>query len=238
MKASGMQPFQKRKNSHFHSIVGRGLNKVGNQESRNSDYKKRNFQQSFELVMKLKDIDVKKTDLNINEVVFLPNKLSELARVCVFASGDNAVRAQRAGADRVIENAELDRLASEKRAAKKLAREYQFFLADTSLMPKIGRVLGPYLGPKGRMPTPVPPNAPLEAMLNRYRTAIRIKSRGSLSVAGKVGDESLDDSQVADNAIAVISQVERKLPNGEKNIQSMTVKKTMGKLVKSKIEEE
>lgn len=207
-------------------------------KARNTDYTKRNFQQSFELILKLKDVDVKKTDLNINEVVFLPNKLSELAKVCVFAAGDNAVRAQRAGADKVIENAELDRLASEKRAAKKLAREYQFFLADTSLMPKIGRVLGPYLGPKGRMPTPVPQNAPLEAMLNRYRTAVRIKSRGSLSVAGKVGDESLDDSKVADNAMAVISQVERKLPNGEKNIQSMTVKKTMGKLVKSKLEEE
>src|SRR5487761_268422 len=207
-------------------------------KARNADYSKRNFQQSFELILKLKDVDVKKTDLNINEVVFLPNKLSELAKVCVFAAGDNAVRAQRAGADKVIENAELDRLASEKRAAKKLAREYQFFLADTSLMPKIGRVLGPYLGPKGRMPTPVPQNAPLEAMLSRYRTAVRIKSRGSLSVAGKVGDESLDDSKVADNAMAVITQVERKLPNGEKNIQSMTVKKTMGKLVKSKLEEE
>lgn len=207
-------------------------------KARSSDYSKRNFQQSFELILKLKDIDVKKTDLNINEVVFLPNKLSGLAKVCVFAVGDNAVRAQRAGADRVIESAELDRLASEKRAAKKLAREYQFFLADTSLMPKIGRILGPYLGPKGRMPTPVPPNAPLEAMLSRYRTAVRIKSRSSLSVAGKVGDESLDDSKVADNAMAIISQVEKKLPNGEKNIQSMTLKKTMGKLVKAKIEED
>jgi large subunit ribosomal protein L1 len=207
-------------------------------KARNSDYAKRNFQQSFELILKLKDIDVKKIDLNINEVVFLPNKLSELAKVCVFAAGDNAVRAQRAGADRVIESAELDRLASEKRSAKKLAREYQFFLADTSLMPKIGRVLGPYLGPKGRMPAPVPPNAPLEAMLNRYRTGVRIKSRGSLSVAGKVGDESLDDSKVADNAMAVIAQVERKLPNGEKNIETMIVKKTMGKLVKAKLEEE
>jgi large subunit ribosomal protein L1 len=205
-------------------------------KARSSDYAKRNFQQSFELVMKLKDIDVKKSDLNINEVVFLPNKLSEEAKVCVFAVGDNALRAQRAGADRVIESAELDRLASEKRSAKKLAREYQFFLSDTSLMPKIGRVLGPFLGPKGRMPTPVPPNAPLESMLARYRTAVRVKSRGSLSVAGKVGDESLDDSRVADNAMAMITQVERKLPNGEKNIQSMIFKKTMAKPVKSKIE--
>src|SRR5579863_9451625 len=202
-------------------------------KARSADYSERKFKQSFELILKLKDIDVKKTDLNINEVVFLPNKLSELARVCVFASGDNAVRAQRAGADRVIESAELDRLASEKRQAKKLAREYQFFLADTSLMPKIGRVLGPYLGPKGRMPTPVPPNAPLETMLSRYRTAVRVKSRGSLSVAGKVGDESLEDSKVADNALAVIAQVEKKLPSGERNIQTLTMKKSMGKTIKS-----
>src|SRR5690349_18874453 len=98
-------------------------------KARVEDYKKRNFPQSFELIVTLKDIDVKKTDLNVNEVVFLPNKLSEEAKVAVFAAGDNAVRAQRAGADRVIESSELDRLASEKRSAKKLAREYQFFLA-------------------------------------------------------------------------------------------------------------
>ena len=201
-------------------------------KARSSDYKKRNFDQSFELILTLKDIDVKKTDLNVNEVVFLPNKLSEVAKVCVFAAGDNAVRAQRAGADRVIEGGELDRLASEKRSAKKLAREYQFFIADTALMPKIGKILGQFLGPKGRMPTPVPPAAPLESMLSRYRTAIRIKSRGSLSIAGKIGDESLDDAKVADNALAVITQVERKLPNGEKNINSLLVKKSMGKVTK------
>ena len=206
-------------------------------KARSEDYGKRNFKQSFELILKLKEIDVKKTALNINEVVFLPNKLSDVAKVCIFAVGDNALRAEKAGADKVVEAAELDRLASEKRKAKKLAREYQFFLADTSLMPKIGRILGPFLGPKGRMPTPVPPSAPLETMLSRYRTAVRVKSRGSLSVAGKVGDETLDDSKVADNALALITQVEKKLPNGEKNIHSLIIKKTMGKPVKANMVE-
>ena len=217
------------------------LSKIQIQEqvakARADDYKKRNFQQSFELILKLKDVDVKKTDLNINEVVFLPNRLTDQAKVCVFAGGDSALRAQRAGADRVIESGELDTLASEKRNAKKLAREYQFFMADTSLMPKIGKILGQFLGPKGRMPTPIPPSAPIEAMLNRYRTAIRVKARGSLSVAGKIGDESLDDSNLAENALAVINQVEKKLPNGEKNIQSLVVKKTMGKLTRMKMVE-
>ncbi len=207
-------------------------------KARAEDYKKRNFQQSFELILKLKDVDVKKTDLNINEVVFLPNRLADQAKVCVFAGGDSALRAQKAGADRVIESGELDRLASEKRNAKKLAREYQFFMADTSLMPKIGKILGQFLGPKGRMPTPIPPAAPLEAMLGRYRTAVRVKARGSLSVAGKIGDESLDDSKVAENALAIINQVEKKLPNGEKNIDTMLVKKTMGKLTKVRMVED
>jgi large subunit ribosomal protein L1 len=206
-------------------------------KARTEDYAKRNFKQAFELVMKLKDIDVKKLDLNINEVVFLPNKLSDQAKICVFASGDNALRAKNAGADRVIEGAELDTLASEKRSAKKLAREYQFFLADTAMMPKIGRILGQFLGPKGRMPTPVPPAAPIETLLTRYRIGIRVKARGSLSVAGKIGDETLNDSQVADNALAVITQVEKKLPNGEKNIQSLLFKKSMGKAVKAKMVE-
>ena len=217
------------------------LSKIQIQEqvakARADDYKKRNFQQSFELILKLKDVDVKKTDLNINEVVFLPNRLTDQAKVCVFAGGDSALRAQRAGADRVIESGELDTLASEKRNAKKLAREYQFFMADTSLMPKIGKILGQFLGPKGRMPTPIPPTARIEAILNRYRTAIRVKARGSLSVAGKIGDESLDDSKLAENALAVINQVEKKLPNGEKNIQSLVVKKTMGKLTRMKMVE-
>lgn len=206
-------------------------------KARAEDHSKRNFQQSFELILTLKDIDVKKLDLNVNEVVFLPNKLSEESKVCVFAAGDNALRAQRAGADRVIESGELDRLASEKRSAKKLAREYQFFLADTGLMQKIGKILGPFLGPKGRMPTPVPPNAPLENMLSRYRTAIRVKARGSLSLAGKIGDESLDDSKLAENALVVVNQLERKLPNGEKNIHSLLVKKTMGKVTSARMVE-
>ena len=60
-------------------------------------------------------------------------------------------------------------------------------------------------------------------MLSRYRTAVRVKARGSLSVAGKIGDETLDDSKIADNALAVIGQVEQKLPNGVKNIHSLLV---------------
>jgi len=147
----------------------------------------------------------------------LPSEqLSDVAKICVFAGGDTALRAQNAGADRVIESGELDRLASEKRTAKKLAREYQFFMADTNLMPKIGKILGQYLGPKGRMPTPIPPAAPIEAMLTRYRTAVRVKARGSLSVAGRLATSHLTIQRLPENALAVITKLRRNYPTARK----------------------
>jgi len=137
----------------------------------------------------------------------------------------------------LIEPAKLESYAGNKKEAKGLAREYDFFLADTALMPRIGRVLGQYLGPRGKIPTPVPPNAQIEAMINRMRGAVRVRSRGSLGVSARVGDRKLPDAEIADNILAMIQAVQKKLPNGDKNIKTVAVKTTMGKPVKSKVEE-
>lgn len=201
------------------------------------DTAKRKFSQSFDLLIGLKDIDLKKKDLSINEVVFLPHPTSDQSTICVFASGDLAVRAKKAGADRVVETGELDQLANDKKTAKKLAREYGFFLAETGLMPRIGRILGPSLGPRGKMPAPMPPNAPVEAMMIRYRTAVRVRSRGQLGVTCKLGDEKMKDSDVAANALAILGAVEKKLPSGMKNVKDMGVKLTMGHPVFKRIAE-
>ena len=103
-------------------------------------------------------------------------------------------------------------------------------------MPRIGKVLGQSLGPKGKIPTPVPPNAPVEAMIQRMRTAIRVRSRGSLGVAAKVGEASLTEANLAENIQAVVQAVTKKLPNGDRNIKTVMVKTTMGKPAKQAAE--
>lgn len=187
----------------------------------------RKYKQSFELILSLKDIDTKKHPLNINEVVFLPTPTTKRSKVCVVASGDLGLRAGRAEADRVLPPNELDTIAGNKREAKKLARSFDFFLAETSAMTKIGRGLGRFLGPRGRMPTPVPLNAPIENLIARYRTGTRVRGRNQMAVAAKVGDEDQSNEEVAENAMAVLTAVLNKLPNGEKNLKGIAFKLSM-----------
>jgi len=192
--------------------------------------KKRKFTQSIELIINFKDIDVKK-GFAINEVVQLP-KTSSPATVCVIATGDMSQKAKAAKADSVIGTAELTKFESNKRESRKFINKYDFFLADTQIMPTVGKALGQLLGPRGKMPTPVPFNAPIDAFLSRFRTSIKVRTRASLSVSCKIGDESMEDADLAINAHAVISAIEKKLPNGEKNIKKILIKTTMGKPVK------
>ena len=99
-------------------------------------------------------------------------------------------------------------------------------------MPVVGKVLGQLLGPRGKMPTPVPFNASIESFLQRFRASIKVRARATLAMSCKIGDESMDDADLAINAHAVLSAVEKKLPNGDKNLKRIIVKTTMGKPVK------
>jgi large subunit ribosomal protein L1 len=198
-------------------------------EAKSAD-KDRKFKQSLELIMVFKDIDVKK-GFSLNETVQLP-KTNSPAAVCVMASGDMGLKAKSAKADRVIDNDELNRLAANKRESRKMINSFDFFLADTKLMPVVGKVLGQILGPRGKMPIPVPFNAPIESFLERFRSSVRVKVKNSLSMSCKIGDETMEDSDLALNANAVVNAVEKKLPNGDKNIRRIMVKTTMGKITK------
>jgi large subunit ribosomal protein L1 len=106
-------------------------------------------------------------------------------------------------------------------------------LSDTSLMPSVGRSIGQFLGPKGKMPTPLPYGAPLESIVNRFQTSIRLRVKNQLSVSARVGDENMDDSSLANNAIAVVSALEKKLPQGDKNIHGAVFKFTMSRPAKT-----
>jgi len=193
---------------------------------------KRNFAQSAEITLVLKDIDVKK-GFSVNEIVVLPNPTKKGASLCMLSTGDMGLRAKKAGVDQVMEADTLDRVGTNRREARKIVRSYDFFLADATLMSSIGRSLGQFLGPKGKMPTPVPYGAPIENIASRLRSSTRIRSKNQLNMSTKIGDESMTDEQLVANASAVIASVEKKLPQGEKNFRNAIIKFSMCKSLKA-----
>ena len=193
---------------------------------------KKKFTQSIDLVVRLREVDLKKPENRINEAIALPNPPEKTLKVCVIASGDLGTRAKAAGADMVVGRQEIDNLAKDKKGARKLAQEYDFFIAEAPLMPLVGRALGSFLGPRGKMPTPVPPNAAIDQIVANHRKMVRVRMREQPVLQCRVGTEAMPDEKLVENIQAVVSRIEQKLERGFKNIGEILVKGTMSKPVK------
>ncbi len=194
--------------------------------------KKRKFEEAIEVIVNLKGIDLKKGGKQLNVDVTLPHAVGEGMKVSIIGSGNFAFRAREAGATRVLEPEDVERLETDKDAAKALAEEMSFFIAQADLMPLVGRVMGPYLGPRGKMPRPVPPNADLKALLSEFSSSVKLRMRKSLVIQAKVGKRKMDSKQVAENIQAVVGALERNLDRGMQNIDEIFTKTTMGPAIK------
>ena len=209
--------------------IGRALGEV------RKNIVKRKFAQSIDLVVKLREVDLKKPENRINETIALPNPPEKPLKVCVIASGDLATRAKAAGADMLVSRQDLENLGKDKKAARKLAVDYDFFIAEAPLMPLVGRGLGSLLGPRGKMPTPVPPNAAIDQIITSHRKMVRVRMREQPVLQCRVGTEDMPDDKLIENVQAVVSRIEQKLERGFKNISEVLLKTTMGKPVKVSI---
>ncbi len=193
---------------------------------------KRKFSQSIDLVVRLREVDLKKPENRINETIALPNPPEKALKICVIASGDLGTRAKAAGADMLVTHQDMDALSKDKKAARKLAQDYDFFIAEAPLMPLVGRALGSFLGPRGKMPTPIPPNAAIDQIVSNHRKMVRVRMREQPVLQCRVGTEAMPDEKLVENIQAVVSRIEQKLERGFKNVGEILLKATMSKPVK------
>jgi large subunit ribosomal protein L1 len=194
--------------------------------------KKKNFNQSIELIINLRDIDPKKPEGRIQEKIELPHMLGKKVNVCVFADGDMALRARRGDADFVLESAEIETLASDKKRQRQIVKDMDSFIAAAPLMPLVGRALGSILGPRGKMPTPVAPTADIKKEIERHRRLVLVRARGQPVLQCRIGSEDMPEDEIIENVHAVLGGIGGRLKRGIKNIESVYVKVTMGAPVK------
>lgn len=189
---------------------------------------KRKFNQSVELVLKLRDVDMKSAEGKIQEIVELPYSPAKPNRICVIGSGELAMKAKRANVDHVIERAELEGLAGKTRDLRKIANNYDFFIAEAPLMATVGKVLGPVLGPRGKMPMPVPPSADIAGLITKHRKTVFVRVRNQPVMQCRIGTENMKEEEITENIQAVLRVMEAKLKKGMKNIRFVSIKTSMG----------
>lgn len=193
--------------------------------------KPRNFKESVEVAVNLRDVDLSVPKNRVEEDVVLPRGRGRPTRVAVFASGELALKA-RSAADLVIQPQEIEEYASDKRKARKLANSFDFFIAEAPLMPVIGKRLGIVLGPRGRMPRPVPPTADPTNLVNAMRNTVRVRSRDKRTFHAAIGTRDMTPEDLAENLDALMRRILGKLERGRFNVQSAYVKTTMGPAVR------
>ncbi len=189
--------------------------------------KERKFKQSVDVAITLKDVDMNNPKNRIDEEIILPHGRGKPAKIALFAGGELALKA-RGVVDLIIKPEEIDDLAKDKKRMKKIANEHDFFVAEAPLMPTIGKKLGVILGPRGKMPKPIPPNADIKAIADNLRKSVRIRSRSSKTFHTLIGTEDMEPKKLAENLQAILKRLEEKLERGRYNIDSVYVKTTMG----------
>lgn len=191
----------------------------------------RQFTQSVDMAITLKNVDLNLPKNRIDEEIILPKGRGKQAKVGVFAQGEGASLAQKV-ADVVIQPDQFEDLQKNKASFKKTANSMNYFLAEAPLMAQIGKSLGIVLGPRGKMPRPMPPGADPAPMIANLRNTVKVRSKDKKSFHCLVGTEGMPAEDIAENIDAILKRIETRLEHGRMNIDSIYVKTTMGPSVR------
>lgn len=197
---------------------------------------KRKFLQTVDLIIQLKGLDLKKPEQKVETFMSLPHPINKPVKICALIDKQLEPQAKK-NCDKVILLDEFKVWQNNKKEQKKLAKEYNFFIAQSTIMTNIASVFGKVLGPRGKMPSPkagciVPPALDLKLTVEKLRNLIKIQTKNELSIKIPVAVESMKDDEIVENIMAVYANLLNYLPQEKNNISSILIKLTMGPVFK------
>jgi len=185
--------------------------------------KKRNFVQSFDLIINLKDLNLKKEGERVDSFFSLPNSFKEL-KICAFVEKK---------LDKFDKEIVVDEFEKHKeKDIKKLCEEFDYFVAEGKIMSKVAQSFGKVLSQKGKMPNPkaggiITPDSNVDVLKEKLSKLIRLQTKNELGVKCGVGLESMEDDKIVSNAYAVYDHVIHLLPKEKYNVRNVYLKLTM-----------
>ena len=193
--------------------------------------KKRNFNQSIDLIVNLKQLDKKNPEHKIDLFLQLPKSKVKKPKICALVDKELATKAKIF--DKVILKEDFPKYSKDKKLTKKLATEYDYFVAQANLMGEIATAFGKVFGPKGKMPNPkagciVPPVIPnLEPIQQKIFSTVRFVTKDQLLVRSSIGSEDMSDEDLVENIYHAYTTILHALPKEKDNLKSVLIKLTM-----------
>ena len=203
--------------------------------------KVRKFDESIDLIINLKDLNLNDPKQRIDKEILLPNNTitSDKPNVCIIASDEILLVARNLGLETIDNDGLVQLNNEEKKVKKKFVKKYDFFIVEDKMMPSVARYLARFLGPLGKMPKPFPSgygivSSPedLKIAIERYLKIIRIQLKKQLLIQVKIGKKSMEEDKVFENLKAVVDYIADQMPHRYNNIKSMFLKTTMGHPIK------
>lgn len=207
--------------------------------------KVRKFDESIDLIINIKDINLNDPKSRIDKEIILSNEVitNDRPNICVIASDEILQEAKKLGVETLDSSGLINLNNEEKKYKKKFAKRYEFFVVEDKMMRDVARYLARYLGPVGKMPKPFPTGygiissvEDLNVAYERYKKIIRIQMKKQPIIFAKIGKKSLDRQKLYENMKAVVNFIADQMPHKFNNFKSMYLKSTMGKPVKVKEE--
>jgi len=203
--------------------------------------KVRKFDETIDLIINLKDLNLNDPKQRIDKEIVLPNNTitTGTPNVCIIASDEILLEARKLGLETIDNDGLVQLNNEEKKVKKKFVKKYDFFIVEDKMMPSVARYLARFLGPLGKMPKPFPSgygivSSPedLKVAIERYLKIIRIQLKKQLLIQVKIGKKSMEEERVFENLKAVVDYIADQMPHKYNNIKSMFLKTTMGHPIK------
>ena len=194
-----------------------------------SEKKQRNFTETVELQIGLKDYDTQK-DKRFAGTVRLPNIIRPKLKICLIGDAKHCEEAKNAGLD--IDTFELESLKKfnkEKKPIKRWAKKYSVLLATDTVLKKIPTVLGPVLNKIGKFPQVVTHNEPLKNKIEDVRSSVKFQLKKVTCLAVACGNEKMSEEELRQNIVMSLNFLASLCKKGWQNIKVVHVKTTMGK---------
>lgn len=195
----------------------------------------RKFLESLEIAVNMKEIDLSDPKNRINEEIILPKGRGKELKVALIGTAEMQQKGKD-GTNLIYGPEDISKFAENKREFKKLANGIEFFVAESTLMANIGKSLGTVLGPRGKIPKPLPPGQDPNPMITALKRTVRARSRDRRTFHVPVGTKEMSSSDLAENIRAVVKRIVGRLEKGYGNLDSVYLKPTMGKAVKIELE--